>query len=175
MVRSGHPTTLIPMPSPLIRPLDGSETALLETATLGNMNWSGERISIDEIRAKPEYAHYTRIVPVRGDFGVVAEIDGGAVGVAWAVFLPRSDAGYGFVDEQTPEVSLWVSASHRKLGHGREVLRTLIAEGKERGLAQVSLSVEADNHAKNLYASEGFVDVPGGEADGVMVRVITAG
>lgn len=160
------------MPVARFRSLSPSESELLELATLGNMNWCGDRISIDEIRSKPEYSHYTRMVPERGDFGVVAEVEGGAVGAAWAVFLPASDAGYGFVDELTPEVSLWVSAEHRGRGLGRELLRALIDEATERGIARVSLSVEADNFAKKLYLAEGFRDVPGGEADGVMLRTL---
>ncbi|MGF3054176.1 N-acetyltransferase family protein [Microbacterium sp. YY-03] len=154
------------------RALRSADVELLELATLGNMNWCGDRLTIEAIRSRPEYSHYTYIVPERGDFGVVAEIGGEAVGVAWAVFLPTSDAGYGFVDETTPELSLWVAAEQRGIGLGRDLLRALIDEAKERGLKQISLSVEADNYAKVLYRCEGFRDVPGGEADGVMIRTL---
>lgn len=148
------------------RPLSGSETALLEFATLGTTKWCGERITPDDVRTKPEYTHYTRLIAERGDFGVVAEIDGEVAGVAWAVFLTITDAGYGFVDEQTPELSLWASADHRRLGIGRKLLYALIAEATARSRAQISLSVEAGNHAKR----KGSPRFRGAEADGVMLR-----
>ncbi|MFT3942221.1 MAG: GNAT family N-acetyltransferase [Ancrocorticia sp.] len=154
-----------------MRALAPDEVALLEQATLGNMNWCGERFTLADVRERPEFAHYTRIVPERGDFGVVAEQDGEVLGVAWAVFLRSSDPGYGFVDEHTPEVSLWVDGNARRQGLGRILLQALISETVLRGIGQLSLSVEDCNYAKTLYASEGFEDVsPGGEADGIMLH-----
>ena len=109
-------------------------------------------------------------MPECGDFGFVAERHGEVLGVAWAVFLPRSDPGYGFVDEYTPEVSIWVDGAMRGQGLGRTLLQAFIRESMLRGIGQLSLSVEDGNYAKTLYASEGFEDVPGGEADGIMFR-----
>lgn len=157
------------MRSFVFRPLLASEVELLETATLQNMNWCADRFTITEVRENPVFAHYTELVPARGDFGLVAVVDDRPVGVAWAMFLPATDPGYGFLDEETPEISLWVDASVRGGGIGRTLLRDLIAEGARRGIKQMSLSVEAGNYAKSLYLSEGFTDVAADEADGVMV------
>ncbi|WP_108870614.1 GNAT family N-acetyltransferase [Tessaracoccus timonensis] len=155
-----------------LRPLRPDEGPLLERATLGTMNWCGDRFTIDEIRSRPEFRHYTRLDEARGDFGVVAEADGGPVGVAWSLMLSDDDRGYGFVDESTPEVSLWVDEAARGRGLGRALLRAVVAEAEAHGLRQVSLSVEADNFAVRLYEAEGFVAVPGRETDGVMLRRI---
>lgn len=133
------------------------------------MNWCGERFVMDDVLSRPEFSHYVSINPERGDFGVVAELDGTPLGVAWAQFFPVEDPGYGFVNEQTPEASLWVSREARSQGLGRRLLEALVSEAKERGLGQISLSVEADNFAKQLYSSLGFEDVAGREDDGVMV------
>lgn len=76
----------------------------------------------------------------------------------------------GFVDEDTPEMSLWVDDTVRGQGLGSTLLQALISESMLRGIGQLSLSVEAGNYAKTLYTSEGFEDVPGGEADGIMFR-----
>lgn len=153
-----------------LRPLTGVDAPLLEAATLGNVNWSGERFTMADVRNNPALVHYTHTSGQRGDFGVVADGDSSPAGVAWALYLPADDPGFGFVDEQTPEISLWVAAPHRGRGLGRRLLSSLIDEAQHRGIAQLSLSVEADNFAKDLYASMGFRAVAGREADGVMLR-----
>lgn len=157
------------------RPLTVTDAALLERATLDNVNWQEERFTLDDVRLRPELAHYTRLVPERGDFGVVLELDGRPAGLAWALLLPRDDPGYGYVDEHTPELSLWVRREHRGLGLGRRLLRLLLEEAARRRLAAVTLSVEEGNTAaRHLYAQEGFTAVPGREADGVMVWSLPA-
>ena len=156
------------MKSPRLRPLRHDETALLEAATLGNVNWCGPRFTIDDVRERPEFAHYTHLESGRGDFGIVAE-QSDILGVAWAVLLPESDPGYGFLNPAVPELSLWVTPTARRRGVGRTLLRALIVQAAIFEFEQLSLSVEKDNPAKDLYHSEGFTDVPGREEDGVMV------
>ncbi len=152
-----------------LRPLRAGEQGLLQRATLGNMNWCGERFTMGDVMSRPEFSHYTRIDPERGDFGVVAERGDVIAGVCWAQFLPASDRGYGFVDEATPEVSLWVEPGSRGRGHGRRLMEALIASARTAGPRRISLSVECDNHARGLYGSLGFVAVAGRESDGVML------
>lgn len=149
------------------RPLVVTDDPLLAVATLGNLNWSGERFTAEEVRAQPGFRHYCHLVPRRGDFGLVAG-DDIPVGVAWALFLPAEEPGFGFLDETTPEVSLWVRADSRGQGTGRLLLRRLQQEAVRRGIPRLSLSVEDGNRARRLYASEGFVPVEGREQDGVM-------
>ncbi|EFG46937.1 acetyltransferase, GNAT family [Brevibacterium mcbrellneri ATCC 49030] len=160
------------MMAPVFRQFGPEETSLLQRATLGNMNWCGERFMMDDILARPEFSHYVTIRPERGDFGVVAEVEGNPIGVCWAQFLPADDPGYGFIDEQTPEASLWVSSGARGQGVGRRLLQALVSEAKVRGLRRISLSVEPDNFAKQLYRSLGFEDVGGREDDGVMLLLV---
>ncbi|ORC15590.1 GNAT family acetyltransferase [Rothia nasimurium] len=151
------------------RALTAEDTPLLEQATLGNMNWCGPRFTRTDVRTRPEFAHYTRYTPVRGDFGIAAYQGEEPAGAAWALYLPADDPGYGFIDEATPEISLWVAEEHRGLGLGRALLKALISEAAARNISQISLSVEADNLARNLYLSEGFTPVAGREKDGVML------
>jgi GNAT superfamily N-acetyltransferase len=153
------------------RVLRSTERALLTTATLGNLNWCCERFSRTDVSTRPEFSHYTVLDDRRGDFGRVAEVGGEAIGVVWAQYLPAEGPGYGFVAEDTPEVSLWVRADRRGRGLGRELLRRLQDEARARRVPRISLSVEAENYARRLYLAEGFVEVPGREADGVMVWI----
>lgn len=152
-----------------LRPLAPSDDELLRIATLGNLNWCGERFTMDDVEKRPEFAHYTVIDSARGDFGVVAELDASPVGVCWAQFFPDQTRGYGFVDDSTPELSVWVAPEVRRRGIGRRLLNALILEAKSRGLTRMSLSVEQGNVANNLYRSLGFEEVSGRENDGVMM------
>lgn len=152
-----------------LRALRADERDLLISATVGAMNWCGPRFTREDVVTRPEFAHYTRLVPSRGDRGIVAD-HAGSIGAAWALFLPPDDAGYGYIDERTPELCLWVDAAHRGHGVGRALLRALAADLASRGVPRVSLSVEDGNDvARDLYLAEGFVAVPGREADGVMI------
>lgn len=151
------------------RMLTSQDTVLLEKATLGNINWCGERFTLTDVRNQPEFAHYTRLVTERGDLGIAAYQGEELAGIAWALYLPAEDPGYGFVDQNTPECSLWVAESHRGQGLGRKLLRALLIESERGGAAQMSLAVEEGNFARKLYLSEGFTPVLGREKDGVMV------
>lgn len=83
--------------------------------------------------------------------GFAAEQNGRAIGAGWAIFLPAEDAGYGFVDIRTPELSLWVHREERGHGLGRHLLRLLKSEARRRGVPGLSLSVESGNFATQLY------------------------
>ena len=94
-----------------------------------------------------------------GDAAVVA-LDGGfPVGAAWYRVFSADEPGYGFVDEQTPELSIAVVPSRRGKGHGERLLRALLEEAKRNGFEQISLSVEPENPALRLYERFGFEKV----------------
>jgi GNAT superfamily N-acetyltransferase len=116
-----------------------------------------------EILAVPALARYVVGWPRRGDAGFIAE-DGVAIGAAWWRLFRDSDAGYGFVCEDVPELSIGVAPGWRLQGIGTRLLRTLIAEARRSGLSGLSLSVELDNPAVVLYERLGFgtVGVNGG-------------
>ena len=71
--------------------------------------------------------------------------------------LFRHDApGYGYVDEQTPELSIAVVPSRRGRGFGDELLRALMDRARLEGYTALSLSVERENPALKLYERFGF-------------------
>jgi ribosomal protein S18 acetylase RimI-like enzyme len=154
-----------------LRPLVTGDEPLLAHATLGNLNWSHGRFTEQDLASRADFGHYTQLVIARGDFGFVAERADSVCGVGWALFLPASDAGYGFLDGATPEISLWVRGDFRGRGVGTLLLRKLQQEAIDRDITRLSLSVEADNPAKRLYASEGFRQVEEGGREGVMAWV----
>lgn len=116
--------------------------------------------SVRDVMDQPELAHYVGGWPQPGDRGVVAE-DDRPVGAAWLRFLPESDPGYGFVDAETPEVSIGVVQHWRGRGVGSRLLGALIAQARGAGLTTLSLSVEPDKYARRLYERLGFQTVGG--------------
>ncbi len=124
---------------------------------------------VASVLARPESAHYVTGWPRPGDMGVVAE-DGPPVGAAWLRLLPEQDPGYGFIDAQTPELSVGVVPRHRGRGVGSLLLEALIEAAGKRYPA-LSLSVEPDNPARRLYERHGFQVV--GTVDGSLTLLLT--
>ena len=77
------------------------------------------------------------------------------------------DAGYGFVAADVPELAIAVQEGARGQGIGTRLLQSLLARASEQGAARISLSVNFDNPAANLYRRLGFRDV---RADGTRGR-----
>jgi ribosomal protein S18 acetylase RimI-like enzyme len=109
-----------------------------------------------------------------GDAAVIALDEvGSPVGAAWYRLFKASEPGYGFVDEETPELSIAVVPSRRGKGFGDELLAELLAQARRDGFRQVSLSVEPDNPALRLYERHGFRKV--GESGGSATMLATLG
>lgn len=101
------------------------------------------------------------------DFGFVAEIDDDPVGAVWMRYFSAANPGYGFVDEQTPELSIGVREGFRGHGVGRALMGAAIGAAADR----LSLSVEDGNRAIQLYESFGFVPVGREGNSTTMLRV----
>jgi ribosomal protein S18 acetylase RimI-like enzyme len=110
-------------------------------------------------KAVPMVATYLDDWPRPGDFGLIAERNGVAVGAACARQFSSTDEKFQFGD-RTPELSIGVSAHVRGMGIGEMLLRALIAEASARGLG-LGLNVRLTNAALRLYERLGFRAVPG--------------
>jgi ribosomal protein S18 acetylase RimI-like enzyme len=103
----------------------------------------------------------------RGDSSLILIDDFHPVAAAWYRLFSAGEPGYGFVDEETPELTVAVVPSRRGRGYGNELLTALLARAREEGFASISLSVEPDNPALHLYERHGFARV--GERGGALV------
>jgi ribosomal protein S18 acetylase RimI-like enzyme len=103
----------------------------------------------------------------RGDNGLLAIEQFQPVGAAWYRLFAADEPGYGFVDEETPELTIAVVPSCRGRGLGEELLSELLDQARGEGYPRVSLSVEPDNPALRLYEQHGFAKV--GERAGTWV------
>ena len=78
-----------------------------------------------------------------GDAGVIALDGPHAYGAAWYRLFTADEPGFGFVDEQTPELTIAVVPSRRGKGAGAELLEALLERARADGFDAVSLSADA--------------------------------
>jgi ribosomal protein S18 acetylase RimI-like enzyme len=89
------------------------------------------------------------------------------VGAAWYRLFTSDEPGYGFVDAQTPELTIAIVPSRRGRGLGDGLLARLLEQARRDGFGAISLSVEPDNPALALYERHGFTKV--GERGGAWI------
>jgi len=106
---------------------------------------------------QPELAKYARAWGRGGDIGLVA-VDVGSdepIGAAWLRLLTGDERGYGYVDDETPELGMAVLPEYRGRGIGSDLLGHLLKSIRA-VYPSVCLSVAADNPAARLYERAGF-------------------
>src|SRR5256885_210633 len=132
-----------------------------ETSVDFNERWShlkhGEmEVGIAEGEQRPVY-RYVQNWGRAGDAGVLALDGPHAYGAAWYRLFTEREPGFGFVDAQTPELTIAVVPSRRGKGAGKELLEALLAHAREDGYASVSLSAAKGQTA--YYERFGFETV----------------
>jgi GNAT superfamily N-acetyltransferase len=108
---------------------------------------------IAEDAERPVY-RYVQNWGRRGDAGVRALEGPHPYGAAWFRLFTAQQPGFGFVDEQTPELTIAIVPSHRGKGAGKELLEALLARARADGYPAVSLSASLDQTP--YYARFGF-------------------
>jgi GNAT superfamily N-acetyltransferase len=103
----------------------------------------------------------------RGDAGLVAFEGPNAYGAAWYRLFPAGAPGFGFVDEETPELTIAVVPSHRGHGTGGELLEALLEQARADGFSRLSLSAELGQTA--FYEKHGFSELQ--REDGTVTMV----
>jgi ribosomal protein S18 acetylase RimI-like enzyme len=107
-----------------------------------------------------------------GDTALIAVDDGFPVGAAWYRLFGRDQPGYGFVDEETPELAIAVVPNRRGRGIGDALLKALYERAKQDGHTAVSLAAERDNAPLVAYYEQkhGFERVREDGSDSVTMR-----
>lgn len=105
---------------PELRPVRPGDLPFLRTMLVEAALWrpGDERRSVEQTPGEPRLARYLERWGRAGDFGLVAEDEGEPIGAAWCRLFNAEEAGYGFVDETVPELSVAVQREHRGCGVG---------------------------------------------------------
>lgn len=139
-----------------IRGADGFDLPFLEQVFVIAADWNpASATGAEHWMADPTLEKYLGSWRDGRDFGFVVEGEAEPIGAVWMRYFEERDQSYGFVDEQTPELTLGVRAGFRGQGVGRVLLQAAQDAAPDR----LSLSVEDGNRAIHLYESVGFVPV----------------
>jgi GNAT superfamily N-acetyltransferase len=143
-----------------IRELRSDESAFLGDMLYAALAWKPGRWLPPKflLLRIPQVAVFRKGWGRPGDTAIVAEQDAALIGLVWYRFFTEAEHGEGFVDEDTPELAIAVVDGFRGRGVGRALMDAMHDLGRRRGVRRVSLSVDAENPAKRLYAALGYVD-----------------
>jgi len=141
-----------------IRGADEFDLEFLEQMFVVAADWNPQRaLGEAHWRAERMLEKYVGAWRADSDFGFIVEAEATSdpIGAIWMRYFDAADPGYGFVDEQTPEITLGVRDGFRGQGVGG----ALLLAAQEAAPDRLSLSVEDGNRAIRLYESVGFVPV----------------
>ena len=83
---------------------------------------------------------------------LVAEVDGKIVGAVWS----RIMKDYGHIAEDTPSLAISLYKEYRNEGIGTALLQQMLLLLQREGYEKVSLSVQKENYAMQMYLKAGF-------------------
>ena len=107
---------------------------MLYEAARWNPDWPHE--SMESVLAEPMLRRFYEGWGRPGDAGVIAELDGVPVGAAWYRLYSEREPGFGFVDAETPELTIGVVPSRRGKGIGSSLLDALLEQARGDGFAR---------------------------------------
>jgi GNAT superfamily N-acetyltransferase/DNA-binding transcriptional ArsR family regulator len=155
----------------VIRDMRHGEIGFLKEMLYAALAWRAgvELPPIEWVLAHPQVSVFHEGWGRAGDTALLAELDGRPVGLVWYRRFTGAVHGEGFVDEATPELAIAIVDGFRGRGIGRRLLVAAHERARADGLARLSLSVDAENPARHLYASVGYRDHEPGDGLGRMV------
>lgn len=162
----------MPMSAIHVRPATADDLLVLRRALYLAATWRGEGDDWPQERVlSHEYFRLFHDGWGRpGDVGVVAEADRAPVGAAFGRLFTDDRHGYGYIDPDTPEVTIAVEPPFRRRGIGGKLLDGLAAAYEAAGVEALALSVEKENPAVRLYEWHGYVTVEDDEDALLMVK-----
>lgn len=157
-----------------IRNIEPKEFSILEDFTyeaiytpVDSPSYPKSIIQIPEIKV-----YYDNFGNKEGDQGLVVEHNDKIIGAAWVRILDQEPKGYGFVNNQTPELAISLLSQYRGLGIGSSLMNELFILLKNNGYEQLSLSVNKENPATKMYAKLGFNIIKENKEDYLMLKLI---
>lgn len=114
-----------------------------------------------DIIKEPFISKYVDGWGLEGDFGFIAiNNEDQPIGSITARYFNENNKGFGYIDQDTPELGMAILSEFRGKGIGTALLHQLLEEAKKKGIKKLSLSVDPKNRAAvHLYQRFGFIEV----------------
>jgi len=114
-----------------------------------------------DVLSDPLISKYVEGWGREGDLGFIAvDAEGKPLGSITLRYYSGRHRGFGYVRDDVPELCMALAAVYRGQGIGTALMRALFDGMREKGIRQVSLSVDPGNRAAmSLYARFGFRQV----------------
>ena len=113
-----------------------------------------------DVLQTPDLAKYVQGWGLTSDRGFIAIDAQIPIGAAWYRLFTADNKGYGYVDDNTPEMALAILPQYRNKGIGKSLIIRLLEQAKADGYQQISLSCDPTNaNALHLYQKLGFEQV----------------
>ena len=126
----------------------------------------------ENIVYEPFFVHYIEDFGKKTDFCYVAEDNNELLGAVWTRLFDENNPGYGFINAETPELSIAIDENHRNKGIGTRLLSAIFEALRKANYTQISLSVDSRNLAYPLYLKLGFVEYSTDEYSVKMVKTL---
>jgi GNAT superfamily N-acetyltransferase len=95
----------------------------------------------------------------KGDTALIAMDAGHSVGAAWYRLFSDTLRGYGYLDEETPEMTIVVVPTRQHEGIGTQLATALLERAAADGYAAISVSVERGDPDERHFLGIGFEQV----------------
>jgi ribosomal protein S18 acetylase RimI-like enzyme len=117
---------------------------------------------------KPELAvYYESFGEGSADHCIDVDDKGVVVGAIWSRIMDD----YGHVDDNTPSLAMAVYENYRGQGIGTQLLHRMLSLLRTQGYEKVSLSVQKENRAVNMYRRAGFTAISENNEEYLMVSI----
>lgn len=120
----------------------------------------GKDLPSRDVLQTPDLAKYVQDWGGTSDRAFIAMNAQMPIGAAWYRLFTADNKGYGYVDNNTPELAIALLPQYRNKGVGKSLLIYLLEQAKADGYQQISLSCDPTNDsAIHLYQKLGFEQV----------------
>lgn len=140
-----------------IRPLQPHELDFFSDMHYESIHIPQRKPPKDELLNAPHLKKYHEGWGRTGDRVLVAMKDDQLAGAVWYRLFDETNPGYGYVDNETPELGIAIHPDFRGMGIGQLLMNEIIKEAAREGYRSLSLSVDPTNTpAVELYQKLGF-------------------